>query len=459
MGQNSLKILVVDDSEEIRELVTFFLQANMECEIVTANSSRKALEIFKKDPTFNLILSDLHMPDGHGIDLVRYFDKNDSQMPIVILSGEATNKFPELKTRKHLTWIAKPFSDDELIAAVQSQIGDYAAANKGTAQIEMGAYIPVKLDLLRMIRKVQTPLFIKINNSKFIKMTPEESIFNQDQYQKFKHKGVEYLYIESFQTEKFICEFRKNTLSQEAWKQASANEAQGFINQNIDLMRNISNQLGWREELLKLAQENIQRVLHLVSQEKQLNLLVQKFLHIEKFGFADHCTLSALVATALAEKLGVGTPENFRLLTFAALFHDMTLSDEQYDNKSKFIKNIRRGEHLHLKDAKEVFAHSAKAAAMVKNWDFCPSGVDIVIMNHHELADGTGFPMGRQAEQLDLLSVIFIVAEEFAQFVIDASGLPTIEGYTQATKDKYGKNPFKEVHKILIDSFAKKMAA
>jgi hypothetical protein len=46
------------------------------------------------------------------------------------------------------------------------------------------------------MEKLQTPLFLKINDGKYVKMSAEESVFNDAELKRFQQKKVTHLYIE-----------------------------------------------------------------------------------------------------------------------------------------------------------------------------------------------------------------------------------------------------------------------
>lgn len=67
---NSVKILVVDDQPLIvEELCEFLESSGYRC--VPCDSSLEAIELFRADPDIGLVLSDLHMPDMDGIELIQ----------------------------------------------------------------------------------------------------------------------------------------------------------------------------------------------------------------------------------------------------------------------------------------------------------------------------------------------------------------------------------------------------
>lgn len=82
-----LNILVVDDSQSFREIITEYLKEQNEVgKVVTAKSGNEAIEILKKFVP-NIILMDVVMPGMNGFETSEIIRKEHPLIPIIILSG------------------------------------------------------------------------------------------------------------------------------------------------------------------------------------------------------------------------------------------------------------------------------------------------------------------------------------------------------------------------------------
>lgn len=116
----SKKILIVDDSESIREIVSFTLE-NAGHDVVKANDGQDALKFLNGDK-IDLIITDLHMPVMDGIELIKKVRQNETYkyIPILFLTTESqTEKKIEAKNAGATGWIIKPFMPAKLIEAVK----------------------------------------------------------------------------------------------------------------------------------------------------------------------------------------------------------------------------------------------------------------------------------------------------------------------------------------------------
>src|SRR5262245_11540638 len=84
----SAKILIVDDERSIRELLEIFLKKEG-FEVQTASSVADALTCIKSTE-FDLIISDIRMPDMTGIDLLRQLRSNNFSGQFILLTAFAS---------------------------------------------------------------------------------------------------------------------------------------------------------------------------------------------------------------------------------------------------------------------------------------------------------------------------------------------------------------------------------
>lgn len=118
------KILAVDDSASIRQMVTLTLKMAGH-EIVEASDGADGLSKAKGDK-FDLVLTDVNMPNMDGITLCRELRAlaDYKFTPILVLTTEAgADKKGEGKAAGATGWLVKPFNPDQLTATVKKVLG------------------------------------------------------------------------------------------------------------------------------------------------------------------------------------------------------------------------------------------------------------------------------------------------------------------------------------------------
>lgn len=114
------RILTVDDSKTIRDMVSFTLR-KAGFDVDEAEDGKVALSVLGRG-RYDLIITDLNMPNMDGISLIKNV-RTDSQhrgVPILILTteGDATKK-NDGKAAGATGWLVKPFNPEKLVELVQ----------------------------------------------------------------------------------------------------------------------------------------------------------------------------------------------------------------------------------------------------------------------------------------------------------------------------------------------------
>jgi len=120
------KILVIDDEE----LVSESLKKLLKREGYNANVAKNGVEAMEqiKKSDFNLIVSDIRMPDINGIEIVRkireYLKQNGKQpIPEILITGYASNEnMEEAKKLNVADYIYKPFNIKDFLDVVRRNL-------------------------------------------------------------------------------------------------------------------------------------------------------------------------------------------------------------------------------------------------------------------------------------------------------------------------------------------------
>jgi two-component system response regulator PilR (NtrC family) len=114
-------VLIVDDEPDILELLEMAL-LRMGLEVRRASNVSEALVQLDK-PGIDLCLTDMRMPDGDGLEVVRYIATKNLDIPVAVITahGNAENAVAALKAGA-FDYLSKPVSLDQLRALVKSAL-------------------------------------------------------------------------------------------------------------------------------------------------------------------------------------------------------------------------------------------------------------------------------------------------------------------------------------------------
>lgn len=113
------KILAVDDSKSMRQMVSMSLQAAGH-QVTEAEDGAVALDIAKKE-SFDLIVTDINMPNMNGIELITHLRTLPQYKftPILCLTTESSGDMKAKGKEAGATgWIVKPFSPEKLLSVI-----------------------------------------------------------------------------------------------------------------------------------------------------------------------------------------------------------------------------------------------------------------------------------------------------------------------------------------------------
>src|SRR5579859_3055811 len=112
------KVLVVDDEEAIREVVTTLLDAQGYHTVACANG-RIALDAFRND-SFDLVLSDIVMPEMDGLKLLSELRVDDPDVPVIMVTAmhDIAIALEAIRAGAY-DYILKPFEKDQLYLSVR----------------------------------------------------------------------------------------------------------------------------------------------------------------------------------------------------------------------------------------------------------------------------------------------------------------------------------------------------
>ncbi len=115
---NPIRILVVDDEESIRRLMEKELNS-MRRNVCSADSARHALELIERQQ-FDVIVLDIRLPDGDGIDLLEKFKQAIPDVEVILITGygNVENAVEAMKLGAY-DYITKPFTLDRVELVVE----------------------------------------------------------------------------------------------------------------------------------------------------------------------------------------------------------------------------------------------------------------------------------------------------------------------------------------------------
>jgi two-component system NtrC family response regulator len=117
-------ILIVDDEPNYRIVLSELLR-DEEYEVFTADSGHAALKI-AREADLDLVITDMKMPGMDGIELLSKLKEFNRRLPVILITAYAeVGKAVEAMHLGAFTYLAKPFSNEELLASAKKAVEHY----------------------------------------------------------------------------------------------------------------------------------------------------------------------------------------------------------------------------------------------------------------------------------------------------------------------------------------------
>ena len=120
-----MKLLIVDDSTMLRDMLSYALNEGGYNDVTEAVDGIDGLEKSKSNE-FDLVITDVNMPNMDGISLIRELRKLPDYkfIPILMLTTESgSEKKQEGRSAGATGWIVKPFNPEQLLATIKKVLG------------------------------------------------------------------------------------------------------------------------------------------------------------------------------------------------------------------------------------------------------------------------------------------------------------------------------------------------
>lgn len=396
----TLKILVVDDEEDIRDIIAFTFETFVEADFLFAGSGNSAFDIIKKHNDIDLVISDYNMPDGNGGDLYLKMQEANIQTPYALCSSVLLDEVKVYKSRKNIIGqIVKP----SIYEGVEEILKKMKESKKELSMTDEG-YRPIKISMLKVFSEAPSDIFLKINEKKYVKVFNENSAIEISEIQKYEQKDLEYLYVFKEDAKVFVDKLIDTYFD---IMQVISHENDEKVFDVHDVLIEILNEYGLSEKVISLAKRSVEYAIDIFNKTEKGEKLLKKVLGYKKEYLTKHSILLAYINCSIIDHLPWNTPENKDKLVMASFIHDATIKD------SRFVEVGVPANEINFKD------HPYEASKLIRSFSDIPCDVDKIIVEHHERPDGNGIPRGLTASQLAPLSTVFIFSHDVVDIIFE----------------------------------------
>jgi DNA-binding response OmpR family regulator len=120
------RVLLLEDEAPLRRSLGRLLSREDTCAILEAGFLKDAVHLLDEPP--QLIISDLDLPDGTGLDLLSEITSRGLKVPVIVITAHLSRFGPQLASITNVDVLEKPVDSEELVALVRRRLsGDSGA--------------------------------------------------------------------------------------------------------------------------------------------------------------------------------------------------------------------------------------------------------------------------------------------------------------------------------------------
>lgn len=399
-----MNILIVDDEISIRQLLVICLESLFKnINIFEASNANDAIKLYSQQKSLDAVFTDFEMPGGNGDKLINFLSDKKFQGKVVLYTSNTLQTFSglaeSLKTLLHL-YLQKPLTYREL----SHKIKDFF-------QVEISLeFQPIRIAYFFRYNKSLVDVFLSIDN-RFIKIINRDDFYEKKDIDKYIHKNVKYLYVRHGDIDVFTDRVGRKQFLQ--YDESLEPILPGELAAKIHfVLRDIIQSVGVDENVIELCEVYFDEVDKV--DDKKLTSLLFNFKNRRDYLY-DHSFLTACLANFIVKKMSWYNSGLSQKLSFASLFHDITLLSPEIALAHDLDKNSMK--NFSIEEISAFKNHPQKASDLLRSSSFFdPDTIDIV-MSQHEKFDGSGIPGRLSGNNIRRLSCVFILSHEFVRLM------------------------------------------
>nr|MBA2404229.1 hypothetical protein [Bdellovibrionales bacterium] len=362
-----------------------------------------------------LIVSDHKILEETGNSLYHHLSANDLLIPLIICSGSIDYEYKERTYPLVSAFVQKPFSIESL---------SYLVKSITTEKIAQPSFIAVKLPILLSFINKSFDLYLKLSEANYVKIIKQGEAFTKEDSDKFLKKGISHLYISIKDSFEFLKAYEENLNLVLSSK--SVNNETNIVH-TIDVLvsiESVSKRLNWTPELIQSAKKNIDTAIKILSKDAALRNVLKNKLANPSSSYSRHVGLLSYMCSIFSQNLDWGGDTVQTKLVMAALLHDLAVDESYYDdikNWNKKAANLRDRTPETIK----YRLHPLDASKLLQPLENLPPDIELILLQHHEKKDGSGFPRALTSTRISQLATFFNIVEELVEFIGDGENLET----------------------------------
>jgi len=436
-------IAVISEDHNIRALVQLFIKKELKVDIRTFNCFKEAAEqIAAIDDLVALVINDCK--DITCLTQIEKFSKKSEKIiPVIGIVDR------DSKGLSHKFSFTGTIIREEISKSIASAVRPYCQPH-----LQGEDYLPLDIVTLHDLNTLPVDTFVKLAKDKYVKVIHKGDYFGNEDFEKYLSKNVDSLYIKSSELdivdsvllenirtieelsdlttaeglERLRSKFTEEEdeivlnaiidgLKKAEEKHITFQESQRVSKEAVKLIGKTVQKLGNDKAAQHLSKATVMLALSTINKAPGLSEYFQKNGNGGDEYLSDHSMLLVNINCQIAKIMGWTSNLTYYRLALASLLHDVTIKNSSMAPFRSIPELMMKSDDYSEEEIDSFINHPKSAGNLIEGFKSIPPETDIIVRQHHERPDGTGFPDKVTHSGITPLSAIFIVAHDLVSFI------------------------------------------
>jgi putative nucleotidyltransferase with HDIG domain len=411
-------ILLVDDDEILRETFVDALGKAGHA-VQTAVNGKAAQQTLVSKP-FDLVISDIQMPEMDGIELLRWI-KGNKPLPVILMTGFShileTQKAFEMGAGEFLT---KPFNIKEVVDAIDRSLSpkDQTKTSDGSD----GDYCRLPLQDFVSSEELKVNIHIRLKENKYVRVAHKGDTLPEERIESYAKKGVTHVYVKADEFTTLVGFNLSLAKLVGQNEDISREKKMNFLMYTSQTVLERAFVLGIDETAFNQSSELLSLNLSMITQNSDLFALLELMNAHANWIYA-HSLGVSIYSVMIGKAMDWKSTQTLSKLNIAGLYHDIGKKEIELEVLEK------NRSQLTLKERALYETHSTRGFEILQANRKMPSDVIQAVYEHHEEQFGQGFPRRLYHQRVHPFAKVLAVADAFCNFAIKNPQSPGCDAY------------------------------
>lgn len=435
------KIVLIESDSALKRILYQNLELYTGSKVEFVKDADDLVDYLKREEEQpDLIISENMAGDEYTILKVFYYVNSQKLGIPVILLGENPKLKEQVVQIERSNWPAVIKAAAKLMSVDATSM----------YELTVPEFYPINIIILFGLATTPVDLFLK-ENSEYKSWLESGKELNQETIKEMLVNGAERVYLkraDRLSFAKLVSEHLQTLLQNEK----DPAKLSTYAGESFNSIAAILTTTGFSEEMVRHSKVTIEAMEKIIKGSPKLDVLMSMLLKDESSVAWRHSLMNAVVASAMVEKIEWGNPDQINKLVFTSFFHDICIPDDRLAT----IHSVAELEEAKLKPDEKVKVeqHAIRACELLKSHPGVPFGVDSIILQHHGVQNGVGFPTDHLDNRISPLAIVFRVAEDYVHQLLSVEK-PNAIAIIKSMENRYNKGQYQKAMVALKASHAK----